>query len=53
MFGFRGIKNTIHVAIKKLVAKARSGDDMANFYLDRARGLWGDVDLAIDMLGRI
>jgi hypothetical protein len=52
-FGFHGIKNDIHIKLKTMVAQAKAGENMAQFYLGRAKGLWGDVDLAIDMLGRI
>lgn len=53
IFGFHGLKNEVHVYLKKLVKGANEGDDMSRFYLGRVKGIWGDVDLAIDMLGCI
>ena len=53
IFGFHGLKNVMHMNLKKLAAEAATGERMAVYYLRDAKGIWGDVDLAIDMLGRI
>jgi hypothetical protein len=53
IFGFYGLKNTIHTKLKALAKSAADGDSMGVFYYNRVKGIWGDVDLAIDMLGRI
>lgn len=45
IFGFHGVKNMIHVALKK------SRDN--SYSRETAESFWGDVDLAIDMLSRI
>lgn len=45
IFGFHGIKNKIHTHIKQ---------NSTNVWRDRdIKGVWGDAQLAIDMLGRI
>ncbi len=44
-FGFHGIKNQMHVHMK-----AKKDD---NWHKDDLSGIWGDVDLAIDMLARL
>jgi hypothetical protein len=54
IFGFHGLKNLIHIELKKIVEDAAKGDSMAQFYLRRdVQGIWGDAELAIDMLGRL
>lgn len=53
IFGFHGLKNIMHMKLKKLAAEAATGERMAVYYLRDAKAIWGDVDLAIDMLGRI
>ncbi len=53
VFGFSGLKNIIHTAMKRINEQAKAGDRMAIYWLSDLRGIWGDVDLAIDMLGRI
>ncbi len=46
-FGFHGVKNTMHIEMKKT---AKDKDAWA--YRDLA-AIWGDLDLAIDMLARM
>ncbi len=47
VFGFHGIKNTMHMYMKKVVK------DNNKWSLDDLTAMWGDVDLAIDMLARM
>lgn len=46
-FSFNGVKNSLHAELKKMVAEASRWNE------DRINALWGDPELAIDMLGRI
>jgi hypothetical protein len=43
IFGFHGLKNTIHVEMKK----------SDKWTVDRLQAFWGDLDLAIDLFSRI
>lgn len=43
IFGFDGIKNQMHIHMKKNNV----------YYKDELEGIWGDIDLAIDMLARL
>lgn len=45
-FGFHSIKNKMHVKLKKMA-------DPTDFDHDRAVGTWGDINLAIDILGTL
>jgi hypothetical protein len=45
-FGFPSIKNKMHVKLKKMA-------DPSDFDHDRGVGTWGDINLAIDMLGQL
>jgi hypothetical protein len=45
-FGFPSIKNQMHVKLKKMA-------DPKDFDHDRAVGTWGNINLAIDILGTL
>jgi hypothetical protein len=46
-FGFSGLKNALHVHLRQETAKEWA------WGMDSLRAIWGDPELAIDMLGRI
>jgi hypothetical protein len=51
-FGFNGVKNEIHNAIRGCNERKRKGEN-PKYDDDRIEALWGDTKLAEDMLGRI
>lgn len=51
IFGFNGIKNRIHNELRNNIKKAKEGNPGYFFQRD-SKSLWGDPDLAVDMLGR-
>lgn len=51
IFGFDGIKNRIHNELRQNVRLAKEGKPSYFFERD-AKSLWGDPELAVDMLGR-
>lgn len=51
MFGFNSLKNTMHNNLRKLQKRRESGE-RDFFYDEKAQAIWGDIPLAINLLGR-
>lgn len=49
-FGHIGVKNRMHGALKQAYEKHKRGEWV--FGYDKTEAIWGDIPLAIDMLGR-
>lgn len=51
LFGFHGIKNEMHNALR--AAQKRMQNGTPDYEDSDRKGTWGDIDLAVDMLGRM
>ncbi len=49
-FGFHGVKNTIHNNLRAAQKRAQAGEEV--WRDGDLKAIWGDIDLAVDMLGR-
>ena len=46
IFGFHGVKNVLHTNLKEM-------NKQGSWQIDDAKAIWGDVDLAIDLLAKL
>jgi uncharacterized protein YbaR (Trm112 family) len=52
LFGFDSIKNKVHISLKQLQAQIARGEPPDYSQQRTEMRAWGDIDLAIDVLGR-